>query len=184
MKKFARFSSLLGAAAMLFGFASCGNKSAQAADAAADSISEEIENTAAAPEATDSLAAIFLNPGKKSDVATDSTYAVTESGLKYMVMREGNGISPKATDQVTVHYEGRLPNGTVFDSSYSRGEPTSFPLNRVIPGWTEGLQLMKEGGMAVFYIPSDLAYGPQGTPGGPIGPNQDLLFTVELIKVN
>ena len=85
---------------------------------------------------------------------------------------------------VTVHYEGTLTNGTVFDSSISRGQPAEFPLNRVITGWTEGVQLMKEGAKYKFFIPSDLAYGESGTPGGPIGQNEDLIFTVELIRVN
>lgn len=108
----------------------------------------------------------------------------TPSGLQYVVEKEGEGKQPTATDEVTVHYTGRLLDGTVFDSSVSRGEPATFPLKAVIPGWTEGLQLMKEGGKTVFYIPSDLAYGEMGTPGGPIGPNSDLIFEVELIKVN
>ncbi len=108
----------------------------------------------------------------------------TASGLKYEVIKEGTGASPTATDMVTVHYEGTLLDGTKFDSSYDRGQPAEFPLNRVIPGWTEGVQLMKEGATYKFLIPSDLAYGPTGTPGGPIGPNEDLIFTVELIRVN
>lgn len=107
----------------------------------------------------------------------------TASGLQYVVEKEGTGKSPKATDEVTVHYTGRLLDGTVFDSSVSRGEPATFPLNRVIPGWTEGLQLMKEGGKTVFFIPSDLAYGAQGA-GGAIPPHSTLIFEVELIKVN
>ncbi|WP_417320205.1 FKBP-type peptidyl-prolyl cis-trans isomerase [Emcibacter sp.] len=109
--------------------------------------------------------------------------SVTASGLQYKVLLEGTGKSPAATDTVTVHYEGTLTDGTKFDSSYDRGTPASFPLNRVIRGWTEGLQLMKEGGKYKFFIPSDLAYGPQGA-GGVIGPNEDLIFTVELIRVN
>lgn len=107
----------------------------------------------------------------------------TESGLQYIVEKEGTGASPSATDEVTVHYTGRLLDGTVFDSSVSRGEPATFPLNRVIPGWTEGLQLMKEGGKNVFFIPSDLAYGAQGVPNA-IPPHSTLIFEVELIKVN
>lgn len=107
----------------------------------------------------------------------------TESGLQYIVEKEGTGASPSATDEVTVHYTGRLLDGTVFDSSVSRGEPATFPLNRVIPGWTEGLQLMKEGGKDVFFIPSDLAYGAQGVPNA-IPPHSTLIFEVELIKVN
>ena len=107
----------------------------------------------------------------------------TASGLQYKITKEGEGKSPKATDTVLVHYEGKLLDGTVFDSSIKRNEPISFPLNRVIPGWTEGLQLIKEGGKAILYIPSKLAYGPRGTPGGPIGPDETLIFEVELLKV-
>ncbi len=107
---------------------------------------------------------------------------VTASGLQYTIEKEGTGASPKATDEVTVHYTGRLLDGTVFDSSVSRGEPATFPLNRVIPGWIEGLQLMKEGGKYMFFIPSELAYGAQGMPGA-IPPHSTLIFEVELIKV-
>lgn len=114
--------------------------------------------------------------GKKEGVHT------TASGLQYVVEKEGTGKSPKATDEVTVHYTGRLLDGHVFDSSVSRGEPATFPLNRVIPGWTEGLQLMKEGAKYVFFIPSDLAYGAQGA-GNDIPPHSTLIFEVELIKV-
>lgn len=106
----------------------------------------------------------------------------TASGLQYIVEKEGEGITPTATDEVTVHYTGRLLDGTVFDSSVNRGEPASFPLNRVIPGWTEGVQLMKEGAKYRFFIPSDLAYGPQGIPNA-IPPHSTLIFDVELIKV-
>ncbi len=107
----------------------------------------------------------------------------TESGLQYEVLEEGSGASPSAEDEVTVHYHGTLLDGTVFDSSVERGEPTSFPLNRVIPGWTEGLQLMKTGAKYKFYIPSDLAYGPRGA-GEDIGPNETLIFEVELLSIN
>lgn len=108
---------------------------------------------------------------------------VTDSGLQYKVLEEGSGPSPSAKDSVTVHYEGTLIDGTVFDSSYERGQPVSFPLNGVIPGWTEGVQLMKEGATYRFFIPGDLAYGMNPRPGGPIGPNETLIFKVELIEV-
>lgn len=107
----------------------------------------------------------------------------TASGLQYMVLKEGEGATPTAEDEVTVHYTGKLLDGTVFDSSVNRGEPATFPLNRVIPGWTEGVQLMKEGAKYMFFIPSDLAYGPQGIPNA-IPPHSTLIFEVELIKVN
>lgn len=115
------------------------------------------------------------NAGKEGVVTT-------ASGLQYEVIKEGTGASPSATDQVTVHYHGTLIDGTVFDSSVDRGEPATFPLNGVIPGWTEGLQLMKEGGKNRFYIPSDLAYGDRGAS-ELIGPGSTLIFDVELIKV-
>ena len=115
--------------------------------------------------------------GKKENVKT------TASGLQYVVEKEGTGAQPTAEDEVTVHYTGKLLNGQVFDSSFNRGEPATFPLNRVIPGWTEGVQLMKEGAKYTFFIPSDLAYGPQGVPGA-IPPHSTLIFDVELIKVN
>ncbi|MEP1150377.1 MAG: FKBP-type peptidyl-prolyl cis-trans isomerase [Balneola sp.] len=107
----------------------------------------------------------------------------TESGLQYKVIEEGSGASPTAESTVEVHYEGTLIDGTKFDSSYDRGETIEFPLNGVIPGWTEGVQLMKEGATYMFYIPSDLAYGANPRPGGPIKPNSTLIFKVELISV-
>ena len=107
---------------------------------------------------------------------------VTESGLQYTVLQEGSGKSPKATDTVVCHYEGFLINGTVFDSSIQRGEPAAFPLNGVIAGWTEGLQLMKEGAKYRFFIPYNLAYGEAGAAGA-IPPYATLIFDVELIEV-
>ena len=104
------------------------------------------------------------------------------SGLQYQVHKEGNGKSPKATDQVECHYEGTLINGKIFDSSYRRNEPATFPLNGVIAGWTEGLQLMKEGAKYRFFIPFNLAYGTRGA-GQDIPPYAALIFDVELIEV-
>lgn len=107
---------------------------------------------------------------------------VTESGLQYRVIEPGEGAQPSATDRVTVHYRGTLINGTEFDSSYARNQPATFALNQVIPGWTEGVQLMREGATYQFFIPADLAYGAEGRP-GPIGPNATLIFDVELLEV-
>src|SRR5438128_9176708 len=106
----------------------------------------------------------------------------TASGLQYIVEKEGSGTPPKETDTVEVNYRGTLIDGTEFDSSYKRGQPTSFPVNRVIKGWTEALQLMKPGAKYKLFIPSNLAYGPGGT-GGDIGPNSTLIFDVELLSV-
>ena len=114
--------------------------------------------------------------GQKEGVIT------TASGLQYMVLKEGEGKSPKATDKVRCHYEGMLIDGTLFDSSLQRGEPADFPLNGVIAGWTEGLQLMKEGAKYRFFIPYLLGYG-EGGAGNSIPPYSTLIFDVELIKV-
>ncbi len=107
---------------------------------------------------------------------------VLPSGLQYVVLAEGQGNKPKATDRVKCHYEGRLTDGTVFDSSYRRGEPAVFPLNGVIAGWTEGVQLMAEGAKFRFFIPYNLAYGERGA-GQSIPPYAALVFDVELIEV-
>lgn len=130
-----------------------------------------------ATEAAQAESKAFLDENAKKEGVK-----VTASGLQYKVIKEGEGAQPTAEDEVTVHYTGKLLNGTVFDSSVSRGEPATFPLNRVIPGWTEGVQLMKEGAKYEFFIPSDLAYGPQGIPNA-IPPHSTLIFEVELIKV-
>ena len=114
--------------------------------------------------------------------AQNGDWTTTPSGLKYQVIKEGNGPKPKATDVVTVYYTGMLENGQVFDSTDAHGgQPISFPLNQVIPGWTEGLQLMPVGSKYRFIIPGDLAYGPRGM--GPIPPNATLIFDVELVKI-
>lgn len=105
------------------------------------------------------------------------------SGLQYKILKEGNGPKPTASDSVVCNYKGTLINGTEFDSSYKRGEPATFPVTGVIKGWTEALQLMPVGSKWQLFIPPDLAYGPRGTPGGPIGPNATLVFEVELISI-
>ncbi len=115
--------------------------------------------------------------GKRPDVKT------LPSGLQYEVITDGDGPMPEATDQVEVHYTGKLIDGTVFDSSVDRGVPATFGVTQVIPGWVEALQLMKAGSKWRLFIPSNLAYGPNGAPGSPIGPNATLVFDVELLKV-
>jgi FKBP-type peptidyl-prolyl cis-trans isomerase len=133
---------------------------------------------ATTPEENSTAGVAFLaENAKKANIVT------TASGLQYEVLTKGTGtVSPAATDTVTVHYKGTTLDGTEFDSSYSRGAPASFPLNRVIAGWTEGVQLMKVGDKFRFYIPADLAYGSEGA-GRLIGPNATLIFEVELIKI-
>ncbi|MCH5242186.1 MAG: FKBP-type peptidyl-prolyl cis-trans isomerase [Muribaculaceae bacterium] len=143
---------------------------------------QAVETSVSGINGTKYNAAFFDDASNKADKASADKYAQTASGLKYVIAQEGTGKSPKATDTVTVHYVGTLTDGTQFDSSIDRGQSIDFPLNRVIPGWTEGLQLMKEGGTAVFYIPSNLAYGPQELPGIPA--NSNLIFWVQLLQVN
>jgi FKBP-type peptidyl-prolyl cis-trans isomerase FkpA len=108
---------------------------------------------------------------------------VTPSGLQYQVLRKGTGPQPKPSDRVRVNYRGTLLDGTVFDSSYDRGEATEFGLGEVIPGWREGVAMMPVGAKYRFWIPADLAYGAKGTPGGPVGPNATLVFDVELMSI-
>ena len=117
-----------------------------------------------------------------SEKAKKEGVTTLPSGLQYQVLKEGNGKSPKATDKVVCHYEGMLIDGTMFDSSIQRGEPATFPLNGVIAGWTEGLQLMKEGAKYRFFIPYQLGYGERGA-GASIPPFATLVFDVELIEV-
>lgn len=134
------------------------------------------ERTAKAAAALAAGEKFLADNGKREGVKT------TASGLQYEIVKAGEGAQPKATDKVTVHYKGMLIDGTEFDSSYSRGQPVTFPLGNVIPGWTEGLQLLKAGGQAKLYIPAALAYGERGA-GAKIGPNETLIFEVELISV-
>ena len=117
------------------------------------------------------------NNAKRDEVKT------TSSGLQYVVVEEGQGPKPGPTDTVEGHYRGTLIDGTEFDSSYKRGQTISFPLNRVIAGWTEGVQLMSPGAKYTFYIPYNLAYGERGTPGGPIPGYAALIFDVELVSI-
>lgn len=133
---------------------------------------KEIETKAKANK--EAGAKFLAENAKKEGVQT------TASGLQYKVITQGAGTKPKATDTVTVHYEGKLLDGKVFDSSYERGAPVEFPLNQVIKGWTEGLQLMPKGSKYELYIPSELAYGEAGNPA--IEPNSVLIFTVELLS--
>jgi FKBP-type peptidyl-prolyl cis-trans isomerase len=136
-----------------------------------------IANATTPEESKQAGVAFMAKNAKKDKVIT------TASGLQYQILVAGKGISPKATDKVTVHYKGTLLNGSEFDSSYSHGAPVTFPLDGVIKGWTEGVQLMKEGAKYRFFIPPELAYGEQGA-GRAVGPNETLIFEVHLIKVN
>ncbi len=156
--------------------ASCGNKanSEQTEAEQTDTVVEQPVETVQPAEAGQ------LPEGVLTRAQIDSM-KVTSSGLRYEVLKEGTGDHPTATSTVTVHYTGKLPDGTIFDSSMARNEPATFPLNQVIPGWTEGLQLMNKGAQYRFYIPSEMAYGAQGIP-GTIPPNTPLIFEVELIS--
>jgi FKBP-type peptidyl-prolyl cis-trans isomerase FkpA len=128
------------------------------------------------------LAALALSSLSALAQAADNTVDKLPSGVVVTHLKEGTGAKPTASNTVKVHYEGKLKDGTVFDSSYKRGEPATFPLGRVIPCWTEGVQTLKVGGKATLQCPSKTAYGPSGA-GGVIPPNADLTFTVELIAI-
>lgn len=155
-----------------------GRETAMTAREAQQMLNEYFENKAKedAQEAIAEGAAFLKENGQREGVVT------TKSGLQYEVLAEGTGKSPKATDRVRCHYEGRLINGNVFDSSYQRNEPADFGLNQVIAGWTEGVQLMKEGAKYRFFIPYVLGYGERGA-GSQIPPYSTLVFDVELVKV-
>jgi len=143
----------------------------------AQNIFMQLQNAVQEKQALEHLeeSAVFLSKNAERKEVTS-----TESGLQYEILMEGEGNSPVDTSIVTVHYTGTLLDGTVFDNSYDRDEPATFRLDRVIPGWTEGLKLMSEGAKYKFYIPSNLGYGPRGA--GPIPPNSLLIFEVELIS--
>ena len=161
------------AALFMTGLASCaGNGTSSSETNGQDTLSysQDIKDN-------ESIGREFLEQNAKNDSVIQ-----TASGLQYMVLKEGTGAKPGPTDEVTVHYTGRLIDGTVFDSSVESGEPATFPLDHVIAGWTEGLQLMSEGSEYRFFIPSELAYGSKGA-GDQILPNSTLIFDVQLLKV-
>ncbi len=160
------------AAFMITGMSSCSNNASneQTTEEATPSYGQQIKDNK-------TLGREFLEQNAKNDSVVQ-----TKSGLQYMVLKEGNGAKPGPTDTVTVNYTGKLIDGTVVDSSEQNGEPAVLPLNKVIPGWTEGLQLMSEGSKYRLFIPSELAYGSKGA-GNTILPNATLIFDVELIKV-
>ena len=167
MKKILAFAF---SAILLAGMTSCGNSTSETtAEDAKPDYGQQIKDNK-------TLGREFMEQNAKNDSVIQTT-----SGLQYMVLKEGNGAKPSAEDTVTVHYTGKLLDGTVFDSSVG-GEPASFPLDKVIPGWTEGLQLMSEGSKYMLFIPSELAYGSKGA-GDKILPNSTLIFDVELIKI-
>lgn len=142
-----------------------------------DIIAKQAEERRKAAEKNKLEGEKFLEENKKKEGVV-----TLPSGLQYKVIKNGTGKTPKLTDTVVVNYKGTLINGKEFDSSYKRGEPSQFPVNAVIPGWTEALQLMKEGAIWQIFIPSSLAYGERGA-GNVIGPNEVLIFEVELISV-
>ena len=147
----------------------------QEAQSMIQAYAERIQAEAAAKKAAETAAFMTENAAREE-------VTVTESGLQYQVLAEGEGASPTLGDTVKVHYTGRLLDGTVFDSSVQRGEPATFPVSGVIAGWTEALQLMKPGTKFQVWIPSDLAYGERGT-GRDIGPNETLTFEMELLEI-
>jgi FKBP-type peptidyl-prolyl cis-trans isomerase FklB len=149
---------------------------AEEAKALVDRFFEQLAKKQAEENAAAGSAFLEENKGKPGVITT-------ESGLQYIVLKEGEGDSPTAADQVKVHYTGKLLNGDVFDSSIERNQPVDFYVRSVIPGWTEALQLMKPGAEYKLFIPSNLAYGEQGNPRGGIGPNEVLIFDVKLIDV-
>ena len=173
MKKFFAMAMV---AMLMTGMAGCGNKNESSTDANAEGTEAVTPDNGIVIKDNLTLGREFLEENAKKD-----SVKVTESGLQYKVIKEGNGAKPGPTDVVTVHYTGTLIDGKVFDSSVERGEPATFPLNQVIKGWTEGLQLMSEGSKYRLFIPSELAYGIDGK--GDILPNSTLIFDVELIKV-
>ena len=169
--------------ATALGLTACDSKSGSSSNASpADSSSGNSAAGGSNAEASESGEGKPTKTGPREAIAKPET-KTTASGLKYTVLKKGSGnVNPKATDTVTVHYHGTLLNGTVFDSSVDSGQPASFPLNQVIPGWTEGVQLMVVGDKFKFEIPANLAYGAQ-SPSPLIPPNSTLVFEVELLGI-
>ncbi len=184
MKK-SLFITLTAAAAML---TACSGGEKKSAESIIDTVDLSEEQNAALDSAVSASsmpyeAEFFTNDANKGAAGDSAKWCVTDSGLKYTVIKQGNGPKPASAEAtVTVNYAGTLTDGTQFDSSYDRGEPVSFPLNGVIKGWTEGLQLMPVGSVYEFYIPANLAYGENPPAGAPIPPNAPLLFKVELLE--
>ncbi len=186
-----KFAYILPALCLGVALTACSGKDKKAADSVKDTATfevEQAEDTAAAGAATASQsdmpysADFFIDDANQGAPGDSAKWTATPSGLKYTVIKQGNGPKPASEETVVkVHYAGQLTDGTPFDSSYERGEPIDFPLNRVIKGWTEGVQLMPVGSVYEFYIPAALAYGENGA--GTIPPNAPLLFKVELLSI-
>lgn len=170
------------AAIVLFSISACANKHESASQAMGDTSVETIAETAVEDSATDSSKEAEAAATQESALIADADgYFTTPSGLKYRVIEEGNGPVPSRSSKVRVRYEGKLTDGRVFENTFSTPDAPLFPLANLIPGWIEGLQMMKEGSTYEFYIPSNLGYGDRQA--GPIPPNSDLIFKIELIEV-
>jgi FKBP-type peptidyl-prolyl cis-trans isomerase FkpA len=160
----------------------CAQGAAQAVRNAAQGTQEAVQQSQQPITAGPADKEEKLPPGK-IDSDAPREFTTTRSGLKYRILRKSDGKKPTVTDAVEVHYKGWLDDKSIFDSSYRRGKTIAFPLNQVIKGWTEGMQLVGEGGMIELDIPHQIGYGERGTPGGPIPPKAQLHFIVELISI-
>lgn len=180
--------TLLATVAVLFAATGCTTPLSRKSTALTDVSEPNQTDSFQTVSSTSDAAVTFLDSSAAQsgtgpmDQSFSREFQMTSSGLRYRVLRQGSGRQARASDSVTVHYRGWLDSGKEFDSSYSRGETTSFPLNGVIAGWTEGMQLVGEGGMIELWVPARLGYGVQGN--GNVPPNATLHFIVELVKVN